>query len=346
LARLIPIEGLEGKSSGQELRAALALSATSGQGFQMVGHAGASRGTGLRVPHLAAVRAAAMACSARLSGAFEGSLELRFEPGVPTAGAFEFSLDGSTSVMLVLQAVLSILAAGSGESQVVARGPTHFSGSPTYHFVERHWLPLIGELGLRASLSLTRAGFPPRVDGEVAAHVSGPRGGEALVCDVRGDLLEVRGLSAAAPRQQGDAARRARDAARNLLWERRRLEVAWETPSLPAGSPGSLAQMELVFERGRAAFSALGERRVRPEVAGERLARRCLRFLDGDAALDGHVADQLIVPMATSGQGGRLAVEVLTPQLLSVARVATAFGFEVKVVGRPGGPGHVEVGRS
>jgi len=310
----------------------------------MVGRAGEPRRVGLRGPHLAAVRAAAMACEARLAGAFEGSVELRFEPRAPAPGAFEFSLDGVTSVMLVLQTVLPILAAGQGESQVVARGPTHVSGSPTYHFVERHWLPLVDRLGLRADLSLARAGFRPRLDGEVVARVSALQGGGALVCEERGDLLEVRGLSAAAPRQRGDAPQRVRDAAQALLWERRRLEVVWETASLPAGSPGSVAQMELIFERGRAAYSALGERRVRPEVAGERLARSCLRFLDGEAALDGHVADQLVVPMATSGHGGRMAVETVTPQLLSVARVAAAFGLEVKVEGRQGGPGYVTVG--
>jgi RNA 3'-terminal phosphate cyclase (ATP) len=343
VSRLLEIEGLEEEDSGQELRAALVLAAVSGQGFRIAGRdAGPSRRAGLRAEHLAAVRAVSMTCGARMAGAFEGSLDLRFEPGERTAGSFELTLEGGTSVVPVLQTLLVILGGVAAESQLLATGPTHLRGSPTYHFVERHWRPLIERLGLGTRLSLARAGFPSRGDGQIRASASAVAGGAPLMLEERGALLAVRGLAAAA--HLGDAAERLRDAAQALLWERRRLEVEWDAPHLSADSPGLVAQLELVFERGRAAFGALGERRVRPEVAGERLARSCLRFLDGDAAVDRHVADQLLVAMVASGKGGRLSVESVTPHLLRVARMASAFGFAVEVEGGPGSPGRLRVG--
>jgi RNA 3'-terminal phosphate cyclase (ATP) len=282
-----------------------------------------------------------MACDAHMLGVFEGSVQLRFEPRAPAAGIFEFTLAGATPIMPVLQTVLMILARLEAESAVRARGPTHVRGAPTYHLVERHWQPLIEALGLKVRLSLARAGFPARAQGEVSARASALPGGGPLVLDERGALLAIRGLAAGA--HQGDAPLRLRDAAQALLWERRRLEAEWITPSLSADSPGLVAQLELVFERGRAAFSVLGERRVRPEVAGERLARSGLRFLDGEAAVDGHVADQLVVAMVASGKGGRLAVDSVTPQLLRVSRVAQAFGLSVAVEGAAGSLGRVSV---
>lgn len=78
-------------------------------------------------------------------------------------------------------------------------------------------------------------------------------------------------------------------------------------------------------------------------MAGERLARAALRFLDGEAAVDQHVAEDLLLPMAISRRGGRLSVDVVSETLLAVAQVAEVFGVVAKVWGRQGGPGGLEV---
>ena len=142
----------------------------------------------------------------------------------------------------------------------------------------------------------------------------------------------MRGVSGAA-RLRGDVARRQADAARALLWERRRLESGWDVVEVPAASPGSFLQVEAEFENGRAAFALLGERGLRAEVLGERAARRLLRFLDDEeAAVDPWLADQLAVPLALAGGGGRSATSEVTSHLETVAAVLRQFGG-------PAGPG-------
>jgi RNA 3'-terminal phosphate cyclase (ATP) len=346
LARLIVIDGTEFEHGGHALRSALTLSAVTGSGFEArrIGE-GLGRRGGLKGSHVAAVRAAAMACQARLAGAFEGSLELRFEPNPASAGEFEFDLGGFTPATLVLQAVVPILSRAASESALSITGGTHVPASPSYEFLERHWLVLASQMGFATQLSLARAGFKPKGGGQLRARVSPQREGQAILADRRGALLRIVGV-AGGSRLKGDAARRLQDAAQGYLWEQRRLESVWETLDLPATSPGLFGHLDLVFEGGRAGFDVLGERAVRPEVMGARLARACLRFLDGEGVVDRYVADQLVVPMAAGRGGGRASTDVVTDHLLVVAEIARLFGFKVSVWGTRGGPGGVEVERS
>jgi RNA 3'-terminal phosphate cyclase (ATP) len=341
----VQIDGHQGEGGGQILRTALSLAACTGQGFEMTRIRARRARPGLRPQHLAAVRAASMACQAEVHGAFDGSPDLRFRPGRVTPGDFEFEIGTAGATTLVLQTVLPVLARGSEASRVAVTGGTHVPRSPSFHFLARHWVPMVERLGLRPRLVLQRAGFAPRGEGRLRAEVSPWVLPAPLDLTHRGALREVRGLSASA-RLRGEVARRQAEAARALLWEERRMESQWDTLELPAASPGSCLQIEGIFARGRAAFAFLGERGVRAEVLGERAARRLLRFIDMDeeeAAVDPWLADQLAVPMALADGGGRVTTSEVTSHLETVIGVLQQFGFAARVWGRRGGPGGMEV---
>jgi RNA 3'-terminal phosphate cyclase (ATP) len=286
-----------------------------------------------------------MACGAEVHGAFDGSPDLRFAPGPAAAGEFHFDIGTAGAATLVLQTIVPILATAGARSRVEVIGGTHVPNSPGFHFLARHWGPAVERLGLHASFGLGRAGFYPRGGGETRAEVRPwPRPAESLDLSRRGALVAVRGVAGQA-RQRGEPARRTAEAARALLWERKRIETDWEVAELQASSPGSFVQVEAVFENGRAAFGMLGERGVRPELLGERAARRVLRFLeDEEAAVDPWLADQLAVPLALAGKGGRLTTSEVTSHLETVAAVLRAFSVPARTFGRRGGPGGLEVG--
>lgn len=343
MSALVSIDGAMGEGGGQVLRTALALSAATGQGFEITRIRAGRLQPGLRPQHVAAVRAATLICGARTGGVFEGSPDLRFEPGPVSAGEFTFEIATAGALTLVLQTVVPPLATAEGPSAIRVTGGTHVPASPPFHYLARHWAAAVEPLGLHARFTLERAGFYPRGGGEATAAVQPWRGrSEPLVLEHRGELVELRGTSGVG-RIKGDVAARQRQAAEALLWESRRLKSSWTEVDMPAAAPGSFVMVEAIFERSRAAFSLLGQRGVRAEVLGERLARTVLRFLEGEAAVDPHLADQLALPIALAGCGGRVTTSEVTSHLETVAAVLRMFGVGATTWGRPGGPGGLEV---
>jgi RNA 3'-terminal phosphate cyclase (ATP) len=343
--KLISLDGSQGEGGGQIIRTALALSAVTGQGFQITRIRAGRAVPGLRPQHLTAIRAAAMACSARVGGAFDGSPDVRFEPGPVAGGEFRFEIATAGAATLVLQTVLLPLATAAQASRVEVTGGTHVPASPSFHYLANHWRAVVERLGVAASLTLVKAGFYPPGGGEIRADVkSWARPAAPFSLEDRGALIGIRGTSGAS-RVRGDVARRQADAARELLWESRRLESTWDVVDVAASSPGSFLVIEAVFEQGRAAFGLLGQRGLRAEVVGDRAARQVMHFLESEGAVDPHLADQLAVPMALSGGGGRVTTSEVTRHLETVAAVLSQFGIPARTWGRRGGPGGLEVER-
>jgi RNA 3'-terminal phosphate cyclase (ATP) len=343
VSRLIALDGAAGEGGGQILRTALALSAATGQGFEITRIRANRTRPGLRPQHVAAVRAMAMVTNARVGGVFDGSPDLRFEPGPVTAGDFRFEIGTAGSVSLVLQTVLPALAVAAGPSRVAVTGGTHVPASPSFHFLAGPWATTVARLGFRQRLLLERAGFYPPGGGEVRAEVEPIQARTApLELVDRGALVGLKGTSGAA-RAKSPVAERQRQAASERLWESKRLEASWETLALNAPSPGAFVQLEAVFENGCGAFGLLQEGGQRPESLGDRAARMALRFLEGESAVDPFLADQLAVPLAVAGGGGRVSTSAVTRHLETVAEVLTAFGVPARTWGRLAGPGGLEV---
>jgi len=339
---VLTIDGSRGEGGGQVLRTALALSTVTGQPFQIVKIRARRSVPGLRPQHLAAVRAATLVADAGTGGAFEGSPDLRFEPKSIAAGDYRFEIATAGAATLVLQTVLAPLATAGEGSRVEVTGGTHVKAAPSFEFLARNWAGTVARMGLQAGLRLTRAGFYPPGGGEVRASVSPWTRPAGLSLETRGALLEIRGVSGAG-KVRGDVAQRQADATRDRLWEARRLESSWEVADVPAASPGTFLYVEALFEQSRAAFGFLGEKGLRAEALGDRAARMLLKFLEGDAATDPHLADQLAVPLAIGGGGGRISTSEVTPHLVTVAEVVSLFGIPARTWGRVGGPGGIEV---
>jgi len=344
VSRFIELDGARGEGGGQIIRSALTLSVVTGQPFEVRRIRAGRLRPGLGPQHLAAVRAAAMACGAKVGGAFDGSPDLRFEPGPLRGGEFRFEIATAGALTLVLQTVLGPLArAGEGTSRVTVTGGTHVPASPSYHYLARHWAAVVERLGLRVAPRLERAGFYPRGGGAATVEVSPWEGArEPMVLEERGALVAIHG-TAGMGKLKTDVAGLMRRAAQERLWESRRLESTWDVVDVAAASPGSFLLLEAVFEQGRAAFGFLGQKGVRPDVVGDRAARTLLKFLDGEGAVDPHLADQLAVPLALGGKGGRVTTTEVSLHLETVAEVLSLFGIPARTWGRRGGPGGLEV---
>jgi len=329
---MLELDGSEG--GGQLVRTALACSALTGEPFRMTGVRGARPNPGLRPQHLAAVEAVAAACDADVAGAEAESEELRFDPGPVAGGEYEVAVGTAGSVPLVFDAVLPVAYALSGPLELRATGGTDVKWAPTADHQREVKLPLVRRAGIEAGTTVERRGFYPAGGGAASLSVapSDPRG---LELTDRGPLRSVAVASIAA-----ESLAEPEVAERQAAAVRERLDTA--VPIEPtvayaeSDSPGSAVLVRAEYERSLAGFDALGERGVPAETVGETAVEAFERFEAGEAAVDAHTADQLVLPLAVSG--GTVAVPEVTDHVATNVDLVRSFGADVRVLEREGPP--------
>jgi RNA 3'-terminal phosphate cyclase (ATP) len=353
----IALDGGRGEGGGQVLRTALSLSAITGRGFRVERIRENRMKPGLRPQHLAAVRAVAQLTDAQVAGDAIGSSWVSFVPRRRApAGTWVFDIGTAGSAPLLFQTLCWPLALAGAPSQLTLMGGTHQDHSPSFHYLALVWAPAVARLGFQFDLSLLRAGFYPEGGGELTSDVHPARAMPPLDLRHRGTLVEAEVLSLVAGLDFSVAERQA-ERAEHRLREAGVLAQVRSVP-LPAGpSRGSHVLVVARFERTRSGHAATGEPGREPERTAEAAAGAFTRFLDGHAAVDPHLGDQLLLPAAlvACGHAPRPAgvetrttftVSEVTPHLATNAEVVGRFlPVEVAVSGPEGEEGTVEVRR-
>ena len=309
--RLIAIDGSRGEGGGQILRTALALSAVTGQGFEItrIRARRAAPGPAAAAPGRRARRRAGRAARAWAAPSTDrptcASSPARSAPA--TSGSRSRTAGRRR---LVLQTVLPPLATAGGAEPRRGDGRHPRAGQPVVPLPGAdHWAAVVARLGFAPRFELVRAGFYPPGGGEVQAEVDPLARAPSRSCWRSAGALrrDPRALRRGA-RSRATCAQRQREAARERPVGGAAPGVAWEVVDAPRGLARVVPAAGGGVRDGRAAFGFLGERGLR---AGGRWATapraRCCKFLDGEGAVDPHLADQLAVPLALAGGGGRVA---------------------------------------
>ena len=339
---MIELRGDAGEGGGQVLRTALSLSAATGRPFRIVRIRGARPNPGLRAQHLEAIRATGRVCTARFSDVAVGASELEFHPGAVTPGHYESHVGTAGSATLILQTVLWPLALSGSPSEVRVSGGTHVPRAPCFDFLELAYAPAVARIGVPMTFQMSRAGFYPRGGGEIVARIPGGAQPEPLELVARGELrdVEVRSLVARLPRSIAERqAAKASSllAALGLHPEVTVLEVA-------AASPGTAVVVLARFERWRTCVFSLGERgKPAEQVAAEAVAA-LTSHLTASGAVDRHLADQLLIPLALAKARSLFTVDRVTSHLLTNAAIVREFTeAKITIEGEIDEPGRVSV---
>ena len=320
---MIEIDASFGEGGGQIVRSALALSLVTRRAIRLT-HIRARRPRpGLGAQHLKAVQAAAGVSDARVEGAAPGSQTLEFAPRALHGGAFEIAIGTAGSTLLVLQTVFVALAFARTASSITLSGGTHNPWSPPFQYVAWQWLPWLERIGCRGSVALERAGFYPAGGGRVRATIEPAARLEPLELVERGALKRIRGVSGCAGLALEVARRQSGCAAERLARHGVPLEIAEE--EVDAASRGSYLVLSAEFERSRGVASALGAPGKRAEQVGEQAAASLERMIASGAAVDEHLADQLVVPLALAAGESRVTTARVTRHLLSNAALVERF---------------------
>jgi RNA 3'-terminal phosphate cyclase (ATP) len=305
---MIVIDGSRGEGGGQVLRTSLALSLITGQPFRIENIRARRAKPGLLHQHLTAVNAAMEIGNAKVEGAAIASGTLTFDPRPVRSGDYSFSIGTAGSTMLVLQTILLPLALADGPSMIELEGGTHNPTSPPFDFMQHAFLPLLARMGAQVELELIRPGFYPAGGGKVRALISPAGKLGALHIETRGALVTRRAKAIVANLPQSIAEREAQTAIKVLDWPQTSAEA--HTLEGSAG-PGNLISIIAGHEHATDVFTAVGERGKRAEQVALEAAREAKRYLDSEAAIGEHLADQLLLPLSV-GAGGSFTTTPLS----------------------------------
>lgn len=316
---MIELDGGFGEGGGQILRTALALSSLTGEPFRMVRIRAGRPQPGLRPQHLAVVRAFERAFRAEVDGAEPSSASLAFTPGVPEGGDLAVTIPTAGSLVLAAQALLPALANSGKFWNVHLTGGTDVPFAPTWDYLTRVHLRLLERLGLVARPKLVRRGHTPRGGGGARLEVE-PSALKPLALE-RGPAPSVQGRIALCGLPDDVGARLRASAIHRLGAGGFPADIA--ITGFPALDPG--VSMALWADWGACVLGAdgLGEKGMRAEALGERVADALLSELSTGATVDAHGGDQLMVWAALAG--GSYVARDATPHARTNADVIARF---------------------
>lgn len=318
------IDGSDG--GGQVVRSALTCAALTGEAVRVEDVRGGRPNPGMRPQHVAAAVAVAALCDGDLDGSDVGSEILTFEPGLPRGGKYEVAVGTAGAVPLVCDAVLPLATVLDEPLSLAVTGGTDVKWAPPVDYYRYAKLPLLRQFGLRAGLDVDRRGFYPAGGGRATLSVE-PSTLSRLELAQRGDLESVAIHSvAAAALGDADVADRQATAAADAL-DDAGVPARSTATYADADSPGSAIVLAAHYEDSHAGFSAIGERGLPSEDVADRAVEAFRSFDDGPGAVDEHLADQCMLPLAIAG--GAVRIPAITDHVRTNRDVLAAFGADL-----------------
>lgn len=325
---MLAIDGSRGEGGGQVLRSALSLAIVTGQAFRMFNIRARRAKPGLRWQHLAAVRAAQAVSSAVVEGAALGATELTFAPGDLQGGRHAFDVGTAGSTTLIAQTLIPALLQADRPFQVCIDGGTHNPMSPPFEFLAGCYLPLLRRMGAHVEARLVRRGFYPAGGGRIELTIGTSTGLAPIELCSRGALRRKQAVATVSRLPLSIAQRELATLADALGWPS---EVLHACEDEDGTGPGNAVIVELEFENLTEVFTGFGLKGRPAETVAEGVATTVADYLAGVAAVDAHLADQLLLPMAIAGGGRFTTLEPTQHTLTNIDIIETFMTVRIRV---------------
>ena len=340
----LDIDGDYGEGGGQILRSSLSLSAILNRPIRINRIRAGRQTPGLAPQHLTSINAVAAITDAEVVGGTLGSQTVTFRPRQICGGKYTFDVadvrPSAGALSLVFQSIALPLSYANIPSTITLRGGTHVPWSPTVHYLQEIFMPMTAKFGLQGSSQLNRWGWFPKGGGEVIAQIKPTGDWQGVALKDRGKLRAIHAVSAASnlPEHIID---RQRNQIQNRL-ARCDCPVTIKPVKGSAIGQGSLVFLKAEFENVEAGFSALGKRGKRAERVADEACDALENFLVSDAAIDPHLGDQLILPMALAAGESRFTTSRITRHLTTNIWLVQQFlSVRFEVNGAENEPGEI-----
>lgn len=295
---MIEIDGSFGEGGGQIVRTAAALSAVTGKGVHITKIRQGRPKPGLAAQHARALMALAEICGARISGVMAGSSEITFAPGKIKGGRYRIEIGTAGSATLLMQCLMPALLCADDPSSLQIQGGTDVQWSPTVDYFKNVFLPALSTFGAKVSLEVLQRGYYPRGQGEVLLQVQPKRLKASSLQNIQNAKSScnlVQGVSHCSNLPEHVAIRQAESAEKLLEEAGYMAQIDREVAHLPSQGSG------ITLWSGCKGASSLGKKGFPAEKVGITAAEALIAELKSSAAVDVHLADQLIPYLALIG---------------------------------------------
>ncbi|MBI4148078.1 RNA 3'-terminal phosphate cyclase [Candidatus Woesearchaeota archaeon] len=321
---MIEIDGSYGEGGGQIVRTALALSLLTSKPFRITNIRSGRDKPGLKAQHVHAIKAAQQLSDASVSGAVEGNKELEFHPRTFTAKKLSIDIGTAGSITLLLQALLPAIIFGPKRCTLEISGGTDVAWSCPADYYANILLPTL-ERYAHIGFAIKKRGFYPKGGGQCTLTIEPlhPLGAQAppLVLDTQGTLVKINGVAVASKSLAGhEVAERMAQSARDLLTNQYKIPIDIRTEYADTFSDGCTITLWAVCSptqdvtphtRRLIGADVLGEKGIPAETIGREAAQKLIKTLDSGAAVDEHLADNLIPFLGLCG--GTIKTSTITP---------------------------------
>lgn len=317
---MIILEGNYGEGGGALVRTGLALSALTGQEFKVTNIRAGRSDSGLKAQHLTAIKVLKELCNAETNKIDLGSTELHFKPGKIKKGVYDIDIGTAGSITLLLQALILPSLFAPGKVTFVITGGTCGKWQASVDYLQNIVLPYLNRFVEKIELKILKRGYYPKGQGQVRLEIS-PRfklkdfesfAGFAdeipfkvpkIMLLEQGELEQIRGIvNVSVELQEKEVGERIRNAALGSV-KQYNIPVNIRVEYAKAESIGGEILLWGIFSsNGKVDYDnpvflagdALVEKGASSEEIGKEAAKGLKDQIAADAAVDHHLADQLI----------------------------------------------------
>ncbi|WP_406656058.1 RNA 3'-terminal phosphate cyclase [Methanolobus sp. ZRKC2] len=298
---MIKIDGSYGEGGGQILRTAVSLSAVIGEKVSIRNIRKNRPNPGLKAQHLKSIETAALICGAEVEGLQPGSTEITFSPVEIRGLDAIIDIGTAGSISLLAQCIMPAASASREKFNLRIKGGTDVAWSPSTDYLKNVTLKALSHMGYNASLETIDRGYYPKGGGLARLTIEPAKltGYDFFrkECDISG-ISHASNLPENVARKQAESAEmvlKEKGFDCNIVQENKKYLSTGSGINLWSGFMGS---------------TALGKKGLTAEKVGTKAANEIAASMLSGAAVDCHLADQLIPFMGLAGDGSFTTTEL------------------------------------
>lgn len=347
---MIQLDGSYEEGGGALVRVALALSTLTGKEFKVINIRSGRPEPGLKAQHLSAIKILKDICKAKTNEIDLGTPELFYSPQEIKSGKYEIDIGTAGSISLLLQAVILPCLFAPGKVTLKVKGGTCGKWQASVDYLKEVLLPQVQRFAEKMELKIIKRGYYPQGGGEVILEIN-PRlkksdflefnelyerlrtNTASIKLIEQGNLEQIRGvINLSSDLEEKEVGERIKNSINNHL---RRYDVPKNirieyVKTLSTG--GEVVLSAFFSDKGKMdpdnpvilGSDALLEKNKSSEEVGKEAAEKLIEIIDSAAAVDPHLADQLI-PFMGLLPGSRIKTSRITDHVKTNIYVVEKF---------------------